>query len=326
MLMHKAILFEPSIGSDNMGDQVIVDGIKSAFKDYFISTQVIELPTHTPLYNRFVKYLGEIDLKLICGSNLFEGNLFTLIHLRQWALSLCTLNSVSPCIFVGVGSQQYGQKVKFSSKLAYKKILSDKYIHSVRDSYTEEALKSIGVNNVVNTGCPSMWQLTQEHCGTIPEDKSDMVVCTLTDYKANSKRDNYILHTLKKEYGKVYFWPQGAGDTRYFSSLEEHTGIEFIPPSLDAYTDFLQKNSCDFIGTRLHGGIRSLQVGRRTLIIGVDNRAMELNIDFNVPVLSEKEIENLQECIDARRKTEIRIPRDNIKKFLAQFKFLTMEE
>ena len=47
--------------------------------------------------------------------------------------------------------------------------------------------------------------------------------------------------------------------------------------SVDAETDALiQDTECDYIGTRLHGGIRALQHGRRSLILSVDNRAVVL--------------------------------------------------
>jgi hypothetical protein len=41
----------------------------------------------------------------------------------------------------------------------------------------------------------------------------------------------------------------------------------------------------DFVGARLHGGIRALQRGRRTLTIALDNRAREIAGDTGMPVV-----------------------------------------
>ena len=61
-------------------------------------------------------------------------------------------------------------------------LLSKTYLHSVRDEYTKDMLERIGIKNVINTGCPTMWSLTEEHCKQIPIKKSNSVVFTITDY------------------------------------------------------------------------------------------------------------------------------------------------
>ena len=47
--------------------------------------------------------------------------------------------------------------------------------HSVRDSYTKKMLNSIGINNVVNTSCPTVWNITPDHLATIPDTKAKYV-------------------------------------------------------------------------------------------------------------------------------------------------------
>ena len=69
----------------------------------------------------------------------------------------------------------------------------------------------------------------------------------------------------------------------------------------------------------MHGGIRALQHKKRSLIIGIDNRAIELNKDFNLPVLDQKDINKLEDVINSSFSTEIFLPIQNIKKFLSQF-------
>ena len=65
--MKKVILYEPSVGSDNIGDQIIVDGVKRALQEYLNDAFVIELPTHTPIN---LRYLNELPDKWATNSTL----------------------------------------------------------------------------------------------------------------------------------------------------------------------------------------------------------------------------------------------------------------
>ena len=65
--------------------------------------------------------------------------------------------------------------------------------------------------------------------------------------------------------------------------------------------------------------MRALQKKRRTLIIGVDNRAKELQADFGIPVIDQGSIEQLEDVIQKQIKLDIKLPTDEIKKFLSQF-------
>lgn len=323
--MQNIFLYEPSIASNNTGDEIIVQSIKEALKDLLKCNYVIEMPTHTPLSNRYALFLDKPDLKIVCGSNILTGKLNQIRHVKQWALNYTTAWQLRNSVFIGVGAQKY-QKCNFYTKTMYQKMFDPKYLHSVRDEYTKKFLNSIGILNVINTGCPTMWGLTPEHCKNISCEKSNNVILTLTDYAQNRKRDEFIIETLLQEYNKVYFWVQGNKDYKYFISLRGHEKIQIISPGLAAYDLFLENNDADFIGTRLHGGMRALQKGHRTLIIGIDNRANELYKDFNIPVLCQKEIDNLRKRIYTPYKVDIRLNADGIREFLSQFNISYLEK
>lgn len=318
--MKKIFLYEPSIGSENVGDQIIVDSIKKEMASLLSPSFCIELPTHLPLSNRYMYFLGKADYKFVCGSNIIVGDLNSIIHLKQWNLNPLTYHNVRNAILVGVGAQQYNQKITIPTRLAFKWMFGSRYIHSVRDSYTEQVLKDIGIKNVINTACPTMWSLTKKHCSKIPTQKADKVIFTLTDYKPDVNRDEYLISILKQKYSEVYFWPQGHRDFSYFKQLNGIANVKIVNPHLNDYDSFLDSYDVDFIGTRLHGGIRALQKMKRTIIIGIDNRAIELNKDFNIPVLNQNEINNLGDYIESDIETDINIPKDNIANFLSQFK------
>ena len=123
--MKKVILYEPSIGSDNLGDQIIVDGVKSALSNYLQDAFVVELPTHTPLNWRYLFYLERIpaDMKIVCGSNIIVGKLNTILHLKQWNIPFLSIPVVGDFVLMGVGAQKYKQKINSYTKWAYKKML-----------------------------------------------------------------------------------------------------------------------------------------------------------------------------------------------------------
>lgn len=317
--MKKIFLFEPSIGSDNLGDKIIVESIKREMGELFNSAFCIELPTHLPLSNRYLFFLKKPDIKFVCGSNILMQNFFPLFHLKQWMIGPKTFHAIKGAVFVGVGAQRRINHYNIISKDIYKYLFNNNYINSVRDSYTEHLLKQAGINNVLNTACPTMWRFTKGFCKSIPTSKAKSVVFTLTDYNQNIDRDGELIDIISRNYEDVYFWPQGARDYNYFLSFSPSNNIKIIPPSLEAYDTYLMQNNTDFVGTRLHGGIRAMQHHRRTLILGIDNRATELQKDFNIPVINQQDLNQLESHINGDMETLVNLPTDNIRKFLIQF-------
>ena len=116
-------------------------------------------------------------------------------------------------------------------------------------------------------------------------------------------------------------WIQASEDIEIFNSLEVKgaSRVEFISPSLKAYDDALS-NSVDYIGTRLHAGIRALQHGRRALIIELDNRAREIARDTNLPTVDYRNVDDVVKFIVDEKKIKLDIPFDQIKRWKEQFK------
>ncbi|MCE5266741.1 MAG: polysaccharide pyruvyl transferase family protein [Planctomycetaceae bacterium] len=314
--MKKIVLYSPAISTMNLGDQIIWDGVAAALRPMFPGAFYVEISTHLPVSTWYMRLLADADLRFVCGTNLISS---TMNRFRQWNVNHWTAGSVGPAILLGVGWWQYQQKPNLYSRLLLRRLLSSTHLHSVRDRYTADKLASIGIRNVVNTGCPSMWGLTAEHCGTVPRDKADSVIFTLTDYKQEPKADRRLVAILKGNYRRVRFWTQGWGDLDYFRSLDAGHDIEVIEPSLMAYDRALDEEDVDYVGTRLHAGIRALQRRRRALILGVDNRAMEKQKDFCLNVLDRQRLDELPSRIREPIKTEIRLPGAEIRRWLSQF-------
>lgn len=316
--MKKILMFTPSLGSINIGDQIIYEGIRMQLRDFTKDAFIAEFSTHTPL-SKYLKNFSDFDLRFICGSNLLMGKMNG--SFRQWDIKISDLIFMKPVILIGVGWWQYGSEFNWYSKFLLKHLLSKDYIHSVRDSFTEKKLKEIGINNVINTSCPTMWGLTIEHCSKIKQEKSLDVVCTLTDYNREPLKDLEMLEILSRQYRNVFFWIQGSGDLDYLNLLNKDNKIKniiLVPPTLDEYNKVLTKE-VDYIGTRLHAGIRALQMKRRSIIIAIDNRAIEKQKDFNIVCISRNNVNNLEKIINSSFPTEIRIPQENICKWKSQF-------
>ncbi|GKG98899.1 polysaccharide pyruvyl transferase family protein [Hungatella hathewayi] len=205
------------------------------------------------------------------------------------------------------------------TKTLYKKILSKKYIHSTRDEHTKHLLESIDLK-AINTGCPTMWKLTPEHCAKIPTKKAKAVILTLTDSSVNLKLDQQLINLLINNYSEVYFWPQGLRDMEYFSSMQNIECVHVVSPDIFSYDRLLNSvDSIDYIRTRLHAGIFAMQHKKRTFILTVDNRASDISKTYNINVFERSNMYGLREAIESDFQTKVEINLDNIIAWKQQF-------
>ncbi|MEH7225243.1 polysaccharide pyruvyl transferase family protein, partial [Bacillus sp. JJ1566] len=269
--MKKITLLDTSICTENNGDKIIMDSINREINNIHGDFFQVNLPTHDKIGINSYKHIMSSDLVYACGTNMLSSNMW---YYNQWKINMVDSFFLKDVILLGVGWWQYQRKPDLYTKILLKRVLNSNIIHSVRDSYTENMLKSIGINNVTNTSCPTMWNLTPEHCENIPTVKSSNVLLTLTNYNKDPKNDKKLIDILQRNYKNIYFWIQAHEDKEYIESLVNTEGIRYVGPSLKALDSLLQNNSMalDFVGTRLHAGIRALQNKRRTIIIGIDNR------------------------------------------------------
>jgi len=313
-------IFDTSIGTLNVGDEIINDAASKHLRKIFPLHQFIKLTTHDGISNVGLNRSAIGEHRFICGSNILNSQQ---IYTQQWNFSLLDFARIEPMILMGVGWANYQKKPSYLTSWLYNNRLEKNFFHSVRDSYTENMLKKIGVKKVLNTSCPTMWDLDEAHCRSIPKSKADNVIFTLTDYRENLEADAYLISQLKSLYKDVYIWIQGSKDLHYFNKFDValRDNIHIVPPSLYAYDEILTSiQSLDFVGTRLHAGIRALQRGKRTVIIGIDNRAIEKQKDFNIPVVLRENISaELRKVLLSDFDTLITLPQNNIDLWKGQF-------
>ena len=316
-------IYDTSTGSLNLGDQIIMDAVLSEIQSIFPQEFFQYFPTHYSLTNTTLKKAWNNPLGFVAGTNLLKDNWEFDADKNQWAISLYNVYKMNPAILLGVGWNSYSQeKITKKAIFFYNKALHKSYKHSVRDSYTLKKLNECGLYNIINTGCPTVWKLTKDHLSEIPNVKSNKVVFTLTDYSQNIEHDVFFIECLIKNYDEIFFWPQGSGDLDYFLSIKNklsNNAIKVLRFSLSDYNNLLDENIIDFIGTRLHAGIRALQKKSRTIIIGIDNRAIEMKKDINLPVIERDNLDSLELLIKSKWHPQINLPHNNIKQWKEQF-------
>ncbi|OCH25477.1 polysaccharide pyruvyl transferase family protein [Aliivibrio sp. 1S128] len=313
-------IYDTSYGSLNVGDEIINQATRKVITELFDKHQHLTASTHDGTSSFGIYNFNRCLHRFVCGSNIFSRNM---LHSNQWNINLIDTLRMKEIISLGVGWGRYEKKdISPMTKWFYRHLLDSNTLHSVRDNFTKQKLNDIGINNVINTGCPTMWELTEEHCNQIPTSKAKNVAVTLTDYRKDIDSDTFLLNTLSENYDNVYLWLQGDGDAKYITSLQlKLPNLTTLPARLSAYEKLLMSDDMDFVGTRLHAGIKALQNKKRSIIIGVDNRAIEKQKDFNLTVISRDKLkEQLADKINSNFSTDIKIATDNIREWKAQFK------
>ena len=296
--MDKITILDTSIASDNLGDEIIMEAINEAVFQMLPNAYVYRVASHEYMSWVSRRIIEKSRFCIVGGTNLLSSRMGIK---ALWKLAPWDLLKVRDVVLMGVGWRDYMGVPDPYTRLILRRVLASDYVHSVRDSYTESKL-GFARRKVSNTACPTMWSLTEDHCAQIPTQKAHSAVTTLTWYNPDPVRDRILLSSLKRHYKTVYFWPQQSEDDAYFESLGI-SGVKSISPSLRAYDGVLQDEDCDFIGTRLHGGIRALQKRRRCLVIAIDNRATEISKDFELPVMPRRESADSRE-LDLRRSAD----------------------
>ena len=313
--------------STNLGDLIIQDAVSREIARLFPDAEKYHYATHSPLTKERLASLSQMDVILVGGTNLLTSrfrpwnrwNETYQCWSNQWSINLLEAMKIRRAVLLGTGWVQYQGTPDFFTKLMYGSALNKQGFHSVRDAYSYAKLNESGISNVLNTGCVTMWGFAEMDMDTIPETKGENALLMLTDYKKDHKLDSQLLQILKERYKEVYAWPQGTEDASYLKELE-YSGV-VLERSLQGLDTFIQSGvSFDYIGTRLHGGMRCLQNQRRALIIEVDNRATEIAKDTGLPTVKRDDFATVSGCIEGAVRPSIHLPLDAIAQWRGQFK------
>lgn len=310
-------VLDTSIASYNLGNQIIMEAIFAIIYELFPEDFLFTLPWEGDISKTEHRYMMASDYVFFGGTNSLSSHMLRYKQMGFRARDLFRFKSLS---LLGMGWWQYQGRPDLYTRLFLRRLLSKRLIHSVRDEYTKGRLASIGINSVANTCCPTTWTLTPEHCSSIPRSRAANAVATLTDYSKSPEVDAEFLSNLLGSYEKVYLWIQGCGDLVYYNSFSHLSDrIILIPPKLQRYDEILDHVDCDYIGTRLHAGIRAIQKKKRALILTVDNRAVEISKDIGLNVAPRGDNFNLSKFINESFVTSLKVPFAEIQRWKEQF-------
>ncbi|WP_171971805.1 polysaccharide pyruvyl transferase family protein [[Limnothrix rosea] IAM M-220] len=294
---------------------IIENAVKTELSKIFMDRDILSISTQKYLRANQVKLVKDSSFTFVGGTNLLSSNME---QYRQWKLSPLDIYRVKNVILFGVGWWQYQNPPNLYTRLLLKSVLSHQYLHSVRDGYTEKQLRFAGFKNVVNTGCPTMWPLAHLKQEEIPPLKAPSVLLMLTDYSKRPSIDSQLIRLLFDKYETVFVWPQGRQDLEYIRSFNKP--FKILGHSFNSLNQFLSSGvKFDYIGTRLHGGIKCLLARKRSLILEIDNRAKEIARDTNLPTAERDDFAHVSAWIEKPFSIDIRLNIDNIMLWKKQF-------
>jgi polysaccharide pyruvyl transferase WcaK-like protein len=309
-------LLDTAAGSTNLGDRIIMDSVWPQIAELFPGAMVLTIASHEPMSRRGRRFAREATWTIAGGTSLLSSRMWFRASWRLTPLDAPALDIT----LLGAGWHQYQRAPGPYSRRLLRRVLSGDGLHSVRDEYTRGMLSSIGVTNTVNTGCPTLWGLSPAHCARVPRTKARDVVATVNSYRGLNRpaADRRLLQALKARYERVFVWIQTHTDYDYARSLQD--GLEFVNPSVAALDALLESDlDLDYVGTRLHAGIRALQKGRRSLIVEIDNRAREMGSDFGLPTVARTDFEQLERMIEEDLHLNVSLPQAEIDRWKGQF-------
>jgi len=303
------LLLDPSIASQNIGDQIIRQSVDRALQGVVQIDRA--LPTQTPLTPAQRTAASQAPLAIIGGTNLLSSNM---PWYQQWKLGPRSIRALrGKVVLLGVGWWQYQAEPNAYTRWLLDQVLSRQYTHSVRDEYTRVRLSRLGFD-VKNTACPTMWGLDQV---TAHSGRPSTALVTLTDYKPDPVEDQWLLDMVSTFYDRTVIWPQSRRDVDYARTLQGD--FELAGPTLQEYDDLLVSERVDYVGTRLHGGIRGFEHHSWGMIVAVDNRAVEIGKDTGLPVFRRGDRAGILQCLEDRISYPVRLPRQQIDEWRHQF-------
>ena len=331
------VLLDPGISRDgdtnvnNLGDLIISEAVNSVVSDIVPEENLFRISSHSKFKLDDLRRILFADFVFLGGTNLLSSYFNKMNRPlgpnRMWHLIVPRLRNV---VLLGVGwGYGYGEDVSPTASRYYKRIFKKGTTHSVRDSYSTQKLLSSGINKVVNTNCPTLWTLNGTSMDLLVNKNSkkySKCIFTLTDYGKDYGLDDQLLSMLGKEFRELIFFPQGKWDAQYLKMLPSYSKLKdrivILERSLKAYDSFVSTASDTlYIGTRLHGGIRCLQKNIKSLVVSIDNRAMDISNDTGLAVVSRGDIKGIKKWIDGKSSYgDLRLDLIGIDSFLNQFK------
>ena len=308
-------LLDTSIASDNIGDEIIMEAVRRETRRLAPHAYWTTSSTHDGLGPFGRGQVERADWVILGGTNglysRFQGEGMVSWTLRGEELSLLK----GKLVLWGVGAQGRGESLDPRQGNLLGSLLADAVPHGVRDRSAQLLLEKLGKNSTW-VGCPTLWTQAGREIGS-PE-RPGTVCLALTAHRPNRLKDRELLGQLRRVYHRFCFWPQQPRDLDYFRALmgpEEAKAVEVLPPNLEALDEFLRTTDADYVGTRVHGGIRAIAHGRWSVLLGIDHRAEEVGGSVGIPVLPREAVGELGNLLARHEPYRIELPAEALQRF-----------
>jgi len=315
--METVTIVDTSICTDNLGDEIIMEAVDDVVTRLFPEAYIYRAPSHEALSDRTLKFIRGSSWCFIGGTNLLSSHITPHGLWRLDERGAAAYGSTRT-VCLGTGWSDYSPDATAKTRGLLRTALSPHLVHSVRSNYALDHLRKLG-RDAVTTSCVTTWSLTPDHCAQLASKTSQSAVFTLTAWRREPDADRAFVEVLRTRYKKLHFWPQMHDDYDYFRKFGWES-VSMIAPTLQAFDRFLENEDVDFVGTRLHGGIRALQKRRRALILAVDNRAAEIAKHSGLPVVQRADTAGIERWIDREAPIRFDLPQEAIESWLSQFK------
>ncbi len=314
------VLCDPGIGSRNVGDEVISQASRRQLHDQFPSEHLVRVSSHGSIGVKEASLIRRAHVTFVGGSNLLDASMRLRSWRNQWGVGAQTpsLTGRSAYVLMGVGLKTSERATASpTAKVLLRRLLRHDVVHAVRDDRSVSLLKQIGLK-ATNAGCPTLWGANE-----FPAPNSTPAarcVTTLTCYAKRPSADRAMLDLLRQRYERVSLWPQSEEDVTYLRELDPNGRVDVVAPTLTALRDALLTDGADYVGTRLHGGIRAIQLGARCTIVAVDHRALDLADTCHLPVVRRDDTTvDIERSIDRASGPQAAPPLTRVDEFFAQF-------
>lgn len=324
-LLDPSLMDNDGTVSFNLGDVIIYEAVVKFLKEAFADKGIIRISTHIEFDRREINLIKEADLAFVGGTNLLTSDIR---HFPRFTPRKRKFFYMFPefrkTILFGAGWNRYEKRPDIFTSVYYNNVLSKKYFHAVRDGYSQKQLKKAFIKNTLNTSCPTTWDLNPDF-----ENKfnavTNTILFTITDYAPNPESDAHLINLLLQSESKhLFFFPQGKSDINYLQSLDIYkknkSRIFLLDHNYDAFINFVDHTHFNYVGTRLHAGIRCLSAGNPALIISIDNRTAEIGKDIQLHITYRNNFAGISKWIHGDYiPAPLELPIENIQKWKMQF-------
>jgi hypothetical protein len=310
----------------NLGDLFIYESVKKVLTEIFPDKEIIRLSSHQWFSKKEKDIMKDSFLTFVGGTNLLSSDIR---HFTRFApekkKGFYFFPGFNNTVLLGAGWCNYQRRPDWATTIYYNRILHKQYFQSVRDSYSASQLKKAFITKTLNTCCPTTWHLDASF-KNIFQPELNKILFTLTNYYPNPNIENKFLSTLLSAGQKeIFFFPQVKEDLTYLHSLDEYkknrSKFTILNHNYDEFRSFIRSNKFNYFGSRLHGGIRCLQEKMPVMIIGVDNRAIEIKKDTNLNIIGRADFTSLQNWINNNYNPgSLNLPTENIEAWKNQFR------